>query len=168
MSVNNRTLRQCRLRLDAMLLDMLRNRSVPPGPIIPFLYYEDVPRAIEWLCGAFGFTERLRTPPEEDGSIHLAQLNAGEGSVMLRTLRAGEESRPGRPPQSILVRIGDANAHCECAKRSGAKILMEPQDCEFGERQYSAADLAGHVWTFSQTIADIDPHEWGAKVKQLD
>jgi uncharacterized glyoxalase superfamily protein PhnB len=64
---------------------MNTNRSVPPGPVIPFLYYEDVPRAIEWLCGAFGFTERLRTPPDEDGSIHLAQLNTGEGSVMLLT-----------------------------------------------------------------------------------
>ncbi len=150
-----------------MLLDMLRNRSVPPGPIIPFLYYEDVPRAIEWLCGAFGFTERLRTPPEEDGSIHLAQLNAGEGSVMLRTLRSGEESRPGRPPQSILVRIENADAHCQRARAYGARIVGEPRNCEFGERQYSAEDLAGHYWTFSQTIVDIDPREWGAEVREL-
>ena len=150
-----------------MLLDMNRNRSVPPGPVIPFLSYEDVPRAIEWLCGAFGFTERLRTPPEEDGSIHLAQLNAGEGSVMLRTLQPGEESKPGRPPQSILVRIEDADAHCQRARAYGARITGEPHSCEFGERQYSAEDLGGHQWTFSQTIADIDPHHWGAEVKDL-
>jgi uncharacterized glyoxalase superfamily protein PhnB len=150
-----------------MLLVMNRNLSIPPGPLIPFLYYADVPRAIEWLCGAFGFTERLRTPPEEDGSIHLAQLNAGEGSVILRTMRSGEGSRPGRPPQSILVRIEDADAHCQQARAFGARITGEPHSCEFGERQYSAEDLAGHDWTFSQTIADVNPHEWGALVKQL-
>jgi uncharacterized glyoxalase superfamily protein PhnB len=146
-----------------MLLIMIRNRSVPPGPVIPFLYYEDVPRAIEWLCGAFGFTEHLRTPPEEDGSIHLAQLNAGEGSVMLRTLEPGEAART----QDILVRIEDADAHCQRARAYGARIVGEPHSCEFGERQYSAEDLGGHHWTFSQTIADVDPNEWGALVKQL-
>jgi uncharacterized glyoxalase superfamily protein PhnB len=150
-----------------MLLVMIRNRSVPPGPVIPFLYYEDVPHAIEWLCGAFGFSERLRTPAEPDGSIHLAQLNAGEGSVMLRTLPPGGASRPGRPPQSILVRIEDADAHCKCARDYGARIVGEPRSAEFGERQYSVEDLAGNYWTFSQTIADVDPHDWGAEVKNL-
>ena len=32
---------------------------------------------------------------------------------------------------------------------------MEPTDYEYGERQYHAEDLAGHQWTFSQTIAEI-------------
>jgi hypothetical protein len=35
------------------------------------------------FCGAFGFTERLRTPPEPDGSLNHAQLAVGEGSVIL-------------------------------------------------------------------------------------
>ena len=38
---------------------------------------------------------------------------------------------------------------------------MEPTDFEYGERQYSAADPAGHVWTFSETLADVAPEEWG-------
>ena len=29
---------------------------------------------------------------------------------------------------------------------------MEPTDFEYGERQYEAEDLAGHHWTFSQTL----------------
>jgi hypothetical protein len=28
-------------------------------------------------------------------------------------------------------------------------------------RHFSAEDLAGHRWTFSQPIADVDPQEWG-------
>ena len=38
---------------------------------------------------------------------------------------------------------------------------MEPTDFEYGERQYSVEDLAGHQWTFSETIADVAPEEWG-------
>jgi uncharacterized glyoxalase superfamily protein PhnB len=153
---------------------MKQNRSLPLGLVVPFLYYEDVPRAIEWLCGAFGFTERLRTPPEPDGSIHLAQLNAGDGGVMLRTKYAnaepryaGSESRVGGAPQSILVRVEDADAHCTRAREYGARILAEPKDCIFGERQYSAVDPAGNQWTFSQTIADVDPAQWGAVLGDL-
>ena len=34
---------------------------------------------------------------------------------------------------------------------------MEPIDFEYGERQYEAEDLAGHRWTFSETLADVAP-----------
>jgi uncharacterized glyoxalase superfamily protein PhnB len=38
---------------------------------------------------------------------------------------------------------------------------MEPTDFEYGERQYAAEDLAGHQWTFSETLADVAPEDWG-------
>ena len=31
----------------------------------------------------------------------------------------------------------------------------------YGERQYVATDLAGHQWTFTQSVADVSPEEWG-------
>jgi hypothetical protein len=37
----------------------------------------------------------------------------------------------------------------------------------YGERQYSAEDFAGHRWTFTQTIADIDPKDWGGMAVSL-
>ena len=148
---------------------MMGNRSVPPGGVIPFLVYDNVPRAIEWLSGAFGFRERLRTQPDEDGSIHLAQVFAGEGSVMLRTRPEAERGQANHhPAPGILVRIDDADAHCDQARRFGAMILREPKTAEFGERQYTAADLAGYQWTFSQTVADVAPDTWGALIKTLE
>lgn len=134
---------------------MIKNRSAPPGTIVPWLSYPDVDRAIAWLCGAFGFTERLRTPPEPDGSIHHAQLAVGEGCVAL-TSGTAHDSLP------LFVPVEDVDAHCERARQFGARILSPPRTCEFGERQYSAEDLAGNRWTFSQSVADIDPEEWGA------
>jgi uncharacterized glyoxalase superfamily protein PhnB len=60
-----------------------------------------------------------------------------------------------------MVRVDDARAHCERAREHGAQIVMEPTDFEYGERQYSAQDPAGHHWTFSETLADVHPEEWG-------
>ena len=137
---------------------MMHNRSAPPGPIVPWLVYQDVDKAIAWLCGAFGFTERLRTPPEPDGSIHHAQVAVGAGAVVLT-------SGSGRGlPASLFVPVVDVDAHCERAQQFGAVIISPPKTCEFGERQYSAEDLEGHRWTFSQPVADVDPRDWGAIV----
>ena len=132
---------------------MIQNRSVPQGTMIPVLTYQDVPKAIEWLCGAFGFTERLRTPPDPDGSIHRAQLSYQQGGVILTTSPAGGGS--------VMVRVPDVDAHCERARRFGARIVMEPGTKEFGERQYAALDLEGRRWGFTQSVADKAPADWG-------
>ena len=39
---------------------MVVNRSAPKATVVPILVYEDVGKAIEWLCDTFGFRERLR------------------------------------------------------------------------------------------------------------
>jgi uncharacterized glyoxalase superfamily protein PhnB len=33
----------------------------------------------------------------------------------------------------------------------------------FGERQYVAQDPGGHRWTFTESVADVAPEEWGAR-----
>jgi len=67
----------------------------------------------------------------------------------------------------VMVRVEDVNAHFEHAKRSGVKILREPRDYPYGERQYNVEDFAGHHWCFSQSIADVDPKEWGGTPGKL-
>lgn len=148
---------------------MMENRSAPPGPIVPRLIYDDVAEAINWLFGAFGFTERLRTPAEADGTIHHAQMTVGTGSVILTGQRG--VTRPEAPEQgafvpSLLVRVANVEAHFARAKRFGARILSPLATHPFGERQYSAEDLGGYRWTFSQSVTDVPPEEWGAKVAE--
>ncbi|MEO8334809.1 MAG: VOC family protein [bacterium] len=128
---------------------------MPPSIVIPVLGYPDVHVAAEWLFRAFGFTERLRM------GDHRIQLDAGGGSLVI-TQMAGVLS--GRCAHSVMVRVVDANAHAEHAGKAGARIVLEPADYPYGERQYSAEDLAGHQWTFSQSIADIDPASWGGSL----
>ena len=61
---------------------------------------------------------------------------------------------------SLMVRVDDVDAHFARVKKT-AEVVMEPTDMPFGERQYTVRDLAGHRWTFSQTIADSEPESWG-------
>src|SRR5262245_17158343 len=145
---------------------MIENRSAPPGPVVPVLAYEDVNRAIAWLVSAFGCTERLRTPRESDGTIHHAQLAVGEGAVMLvGHKQKGDDVRARRT--RLFVPVRDADAHLQRAKRAGAKVINASRDCEFGERQYTVEDPEGHQWTFSQSIADVEPEKWGAESKTI-
>ena len=136
---------------------MKLNRSIPSSTVIPVLIYPDVRAAVAWLEGAFGFTERVRI-----GEDHRAQLSFGDGAVIVGDVR--HERRPPRPGEvthSVMVRVDDARARCERARGHGARIIMEPTDFEYGERQYTAEDLAGHQWTFSETLADVAPEAWG-------
>src|SRR5262249_41194683 len=61
---------------------MVVNRSAPRATVVPILVYEDVGKAIDWLCDTFGFRERLRAGPPA-GSVTHAQLDIGEGAIML-------------------------------------------------------------------------------------
>ena len=138
---------------------MKPNRSIPSPVVIPVLVYPDVREAVRWLNAAFGFEERLRI-----GEAHRSQLKVGDGAVIVADVRHDQRPpREGEVTHSVLVRVDDARAHCERARSNGAQIVMEPTDFEYGERQYQAEDPFGHQWTFSETLADVQPEEWGGE-----
>lgn len=136
---------------------MRPNRSIPQSQVIPVLVYPDVRGAVDWLCNAFGFTERVWI-----GENHRAQLSFGEGDFIIADVRHDRRPpRQGEVTHPVMVRMDDVDAHCERSRKAGARVLIEPTDFEFGERQYSAEDPAGHQWTFSETLRDVAPQEWG-------
>jgi hypothetical protein len=128
------------------------NRSMPSATVIPELPYASVLEAAAWLAAAFGFSERLRI------GRHRVQLAFGQGAV----IAVRSEGDP--VPQSILVRVDDVDRHCDAARGAGATIVAEPADYPYGERQYTAVDVGGHRWTFSESIADVDPADWGGEL----
>lgn len=137
---------------------MIANRSVPHATVIPELAYADVNQAADWLRAVFGFTVRLRI------GDHRVQLVYGDGAVIATELNSAA-SGPDTA-HAMLVRVEDANRHHEHAVQHGARVLRPPQDFPYGERQYTAEDLGGHVWTFSESIADVDPADWGGTLKE--
>jgi uncharacterized glyoxalase superfamily protein PhnB len=133
---------------------MRSNRSIPDAAVIPVLAYADVPAAAQWLCEAFGFSERLRI------GDHRVQLSFGDGAVVAAGGGGAGGSASAESGSRVMVRVDDADAHCARAEQHGARIQARPTDYPYGERQYTAVDPGGHAWTFTQTIADVDPADW--------
>ena len=139
---------------------MLSNRSIPSATVIPVLINPDVPAAVAWLTEAFGFVERVRI-----GDDHRSQMCIGDnGAVIVADVR-----RERQPPQAgivtheIKVRVADVDAQLEQARSHGARVLQEPTDYEYGERECTVEDLAGHRWQFTQTMRDVAPEAWGGQ-----
>jgi len=133
------------------------NRSAPLGPVIPELAYPDVPAAVDWLVEVLGFVERVRIGPG-----HRSQLSFGEGSLIVADLGHGRGAPTGEEAsQSVMLRVGDATAVCDRVRQNGGRILREPQDFPYGERQCTFLDPAGHRWTLTETLRDVAPEDWG-------
>jgi uncharacterized glyoxalase superfamily protein PhnB len=139
------------------------NRSVPPPTVVPVLVYPDVRAAVAWLTEAFGFTERVAI-----GESHRAQLGVGtDGAVIVADV--GGSRRPpeaGAVTCAVRVRVDDVAAVHDRALVAGATVLEPPTDREYGERECTVADPAGHQWLFSQTLRDVAPEEFGCRTVQ--
>jgi uncharacterized glyoxalase superfamily protein PhnB len=60
-----------------------------------------------------------------------------------------------------MIRLTGIDAHFEAARLAGATIVNPPTTQPYGERQYSVVDPGGHVWTFSESVANVEPGTWG-------
>ena len=138
---------------------MLSNRSVPRAEVVPVLVYPDVRAAVTWLEAALGCSERVRI-----GEAHRAQLAFGAGALIVADERGDRVApRPEGASHSVMLRVEDVDALCARAHEHGARVMMEPTDFEYGERQAAIEDPFGHRWTLSQTLGDVAPEEWGGE-----
>src|SRR5215470_15050980 len=120
------------------------NRSIPSATVMPELGYPNPREAAEWLANAFGFSVRLRI------ANHRIQMNVGDGALVI-VEQAGAPALAYEQTQRVMIRVADVNAHCARARAAGARILSEPEDYPYGERQYTAEDFAGRRWKFTQS-----------------
>jgi uncharacterized glyoxalase superfamily protein PhnB len=119
------------------------------------LRYRDVAAASDWLCTAFGF-QRHFVATSETGVVHFAQLTFGSAMLMLVSVHDTALNRYMKQPdeiggaetQSCYLLVSDADAHCARARSSGAEIILDIQDDDFGGRSYACRDPEGHIWNF--------------------
>jgi PhnB protein len=121
-----------------------------PPQIIPYLFYRDVPAALDFLCNAFGFKEEMResTP---SGGMH------GEASFQgqLVMMGQGAEAQSLKPPSQagaatsgVFIYLDEVDKHYAAAKEAGAEIVHPPKNVPYG-RIYWAVDPEGHPWFFT-------------------
>jgi uncharacterized glyoxalase superfamily protein PhnB len=137
---------------------VISNRSVPTATVIPVLVYPDVRAAVAWLTDVFGFVERVRV-----GEAHRSQMQIGVDGAMIVADVRGEQQPPqaDRTTHIIKVRVENVDAQFERARSRGARVLQGPTEYEYGERECTVEDLAGHRWQFTQTLRDVAPEELG-------
>ena len=147
-------------------------QSPPEGyqQVIPYLTYDDAPAAVDFICKAFGFTERMRMPGPEGLLMH-AELVFSDSVLMLSSVMPdmGIASPKNLPAVhgNVTVYMADVDAHYAQAKAAGAAILEEPTDMFWGDRLYRAADPEGHNWTFMQHVRDVSEEEMAAALAQM-
>jgi uncharacterized glyoxalase superfamily protein PhnB len=115
------------------------------GMVIPTLHYDDAHAAIDFLEQAFGF-ERHAVHEGKGGRIEHAELRAQNGWIMLGSRRSDSPYDTGH--SSAYVVVEDVDGHCERAKAAGADVFREPEDQDYGGRDYSCRDPEGNVWSF--------------------
>ena len=125
--------------------------------VTPYLFYEDVAGALDWLTDAFGFRERMRIPGPEGKVMH-AEMEFVDGVILMGNPGPDYQSpkQHGKVNQLQYVYVDDVDKHFEHAKSVGAVILDEPADMFYGDRRYSVEDLEGHQWNFAQRVRDVE------------
>ncbi len=133
---------------------MATTKSTVGTEIIPYIFYRDVPAALDWLARAFGCTEEMRhaTPSGMHAQMTLdgQRIMMGQGSKEWRMLSARET---GLATQGTFVYLADVDAHYERARAAGAEIVHPPRDESYG-RTYTARDLDLHPWFFTTPPAE--------------
>jgi uncharacterized glyoxalase superfamily protein PhnB len=125
--------------------------TTPPS-IFPFMRYRDAKAAIAWLERAFGFRLALEVPGPEAGSVGHAELQLGNGMVMLGSvpnsvLNLKLPAELGGITQGIYFVVPDVDAVYARAKAAGAVIVMDLHDTDYGSRDFSCRDPEGHLWS---------------------
>jgi uncharacterized glyoxalase superfamily protein PhnB len=104
-------------------------KRISTRAIFPSLKYDNAPRAIEFLCDAFGF-EKFAVFPGAGGSRAHAQLKLGTNFVLVGATTT--DAGPISTPQALAGAIGgilvlletdaDVDAHYARARAAGATI----------------------------------------------
>ena len=142
--------------------------SKPLPSVSPSVCYRDPKAALKWLEQAFGFEPRM-VIVNDSGDLMHSEMRFGDGVVMIGSEWSPQHKSPanvnGFNTQTVHVQMkDDVDAHCERARKAGAKIVREPETQFYGDRTYRAADPEGHIWSFGQTVKPMTPEQWDAAV----
>lgn len=130
--------------------------AAPPATVWPTLICRDAPAMLTFLVDVVGFT---RTAVYADGDVvEHAQLDWPEGGgVMLGSLRDGTEWQQQPGGAGCYVVTEHVEEIYERVRAGGGTILMKPQEQDYGNRSFAAADPEGNLWSFGHYAGEPAP-----------
>jgi uncharacterized glyoxalase superfamily protein PhnB len=131
------------------------NDTTTKTAVIPVLVYEDIEAAHDFLVATFGFTSgglhRL-----DDGTVVHAEVRAGDAPIWLHRVTAEHEMASPRGAAAshggLSVLVPDVDAHYARTRAAGARIDREPEDQDYGLREYGTRDPENHRWWFASPL----------------
>jgi uncharacterized glyoxalase superfamily protein PhnB len=131
----------------------MTDKAHTPAPQVwPTLRARDAHKLIKFLVDAFGFEE---TAVFSDGDVvHHAELAwPPGGGIMLGSAPTGkssESSHASKVPGSFAAYVvtDEPDALFARAVAHGATVVREPNDTDYGSRDFAVEDPEGNQWSF--------------------
>lgn len=120
--------------------------------IITILVYADIAAAHDFLVDTFGFSSG-GINRDDDGAVTHAEVSIGGEAVWLHRVAPDHGLRGvaelGAASGMLNVFVDDVDAHHARTAAAGATINYPPVDQPYGQREYSALDTEGRIWSFA-------------------
>lgn len=121
----------------------------------PELFIPNGVTNIDFYAHALGAVELLKWL-NDDGSIHVAELQIGEAIFHLHEANTVKQqispAQAGCITTTIGLFVNDVYAVIEKALAAGAELVDPVQDHDYGYWQASIKDAFGHTWQIQQKI----------------
>jgi uncharacterized glyoxalase superfamily protein PhnB len=113
----------------------------------PSLQVTDITRAVEYYTTRLGFTQSFLSgePPSMAGM--------GLGSIQLFL----EQGTPNPDGCSLYFVVGNADELFAFHRANGIDIVVEPEDRQYGLRDYQVRDLHGYHLSFGHPLFNVGP-----------
>jgi PhnB protein len=124
---------------------------IPEGyhTITPYLMVRGADQLIDFVKQAFGAVELYRTTGTA-GGLH-AEVQIGTSRIMI----GGNADLKEEATAAIYVYVPDVDAVYERALRAGAKMVQEPKDQPYGDRNAWVKDPFGNTWFIATHVKDM-------------
>lgn len=137
-------------------------KPVPDGyhTVTPYIVVEDAAGLIDFIAGAFGAVERMRST-RPDGAIMHAEVQIGDSVIMIG---GGSAEVPAKTAMLHLY-VEDVDAQYKRAIDAGGAPLREPETQFYGDRSAGLRDRWGNEWWLATHVEDVTPEEMERRSK---
>ena len=117
--------------------------------LYPVMPYRDAAAALGWMQEVLGAEEVAMHRGDDGGVVH-AEARVAGGIVMFGDHAKASNDAFRREPGSgqVYVAVSDPDTRYERARRTGADIVRELRDTDYGSRDFAIRDLEGNTWSF--------------------
>ncbi len=141
---------------------------VPPNMawVSVYLAVKDAARAVDFYEKAFGFKRGLSIPGK-DGKVMHAEMVYKDCMIMMgpecdvdgMKWKAPVSATGDATTVTYYVYCEDVDVLCERARKAGGRVVREPADQFYGDRNCTIVDPDGHSWGFATRVKEFDPKD---------